>query len=80
MRILGVNNEAIEPVAQRIKDRLATFPGVSDIEDNPLPGRMEMQAGDKGGASTLGISLPVGGCPCHFCRGTPATDVACARI
>lgn len=60
MGTLCVSNEAIEPVAQRIKDRLAALPGVSDIEDNAPPGRMEMQVGDKVGASTLGISLQVG--------------------
>ncbi|MHC4985597.1 MAG: efflux RND transporter permease subunit [Planctomycetota bacterium] len=57
VRVLGESTNAIKPVAQRIQEAFATYPGVTDISDDALPGKMEMRVGLKPGANTLGINL-----------------------
>ncbi|MCP4748480.1 MAG: efflux RND transporter permease subunit [Desulfobacteraceae bacterium] len=51
------NNEMLLLAVQDLKDKLRGYTGVSDIEDNFLPGKVEMQLKLKPGANNLGITL-----------------------
>ena len=57
VRVLAKSTDAAKPVAERLKEALAAYPGVTDIEDDALPGRMEMNIRLKPGANPLGINL-----------------------
>ena len=57
VRVLGEDNDAIKPVSERIQEAFATYPGVTDIEDDAVPGKMEIQVTLKPGANTLGVNL-----------------------
>ncbi|HDZ21044.1 hypothetical protein LCGC14_0017850 [marine sediment metagenome] len=57
IRVLAESTDAAKPAAERLKEALATYPGVTDIEDDALPGRMEMNIRLKAGANPLGINL-----------------------
>ncbi len=57
VRLLGDSTAAIKPAADYLKSHLANYPGVEDIEDNALPGKMEMKVRLKHGAEALGINL-----------------------
>jgi len=49
--------ELLEKVAERCKNKLSTYEGVSDITDNTRPGKWEYQLETKDEARTLGIPL-----------------------
>ena len=57
VRLLGQPTSALEAAAEMLKTRLAGYPGVTDIEDDALPGKMEMKVRLKPGAEALGINL-----------------------
>ena len=57
IRLLGESTEALKPVAAQLKDRLQGFRGVNDIQDDALPGKLEMRIRLKAGAENLGIHL-----------------------
>ncbi|MGB2823629.1 MAG: efflux RND transporter permease subunit, partial [Phycisphaerae bacterium] len=57
VRLLGPVTERIKPAADALKAKLGTYPGVTDIEDNALPGKQEMKVKLKPGAHALGINL-----------------------
>jgi len=57
IRLLGRTIESVAAPVEAIKERLAKYPGVSDIEDDALPGKMEMKVRLKDGAEALGIDL-----------------------
>lgn len=48
--------EALESAVERCKAKLATFPGVFDIEDDSRPGKWEYQIRLKDRASSLGLT------------------------
>jgi multidrug efflux pump subunit AcrB len=56
VRLLGASTDRIKPAAERLKDKLAGYPGVKDIEDDALPGKMEMRIRLKRGGLALGIN------------------------
>jgi len=49
--------EKLQVAADDLKTELGGFPGVSDIRDSYLPGKMEMQLKLKAGAESLGLTL-----------------------
>ncbi|MCK5114353.1 MAG: efflux RND transporter permease subunit [Phycisphaerae bacterium] len=55
MRVLANNTRDAEAIAEDLKAQLATFDGVSDIEDSAMPGKMELQITPKRKAYSLGI-------------------------
>ena len=57
IRLLGDSTDALKPAAERLKAELATFRGVTDIEDDALPGNMEMRVRLKDEGHSLGINL-----------------------
>ncbi len=57
MRVLGPDIETIQPTIKKIKEKLETFPGVTDIYDDALPGGMEMRISLKDEGYALGLNL-----------------------
>ena len=57
IRLFGPSTDDIKPAAEFLQNALAAYPGVSDIQDDALPGNEEMQVRLKSGASSLGITL-----------------------
>ncbi len=58
IRLLGPSTDYLKPAAKDLKQRLAKFSGVYDIEDDALPGKKEVQISLKPArAATLGVSL-----------------------
>ncbi len=57
IRLLGPSTRELEPLAERLRARLQTFAGVRDVEDDALPGKMEMQITPRPGAENLGAVL-----------------------
>ncbi len=57
IRLLGPSTDFLKPVAKRLKERLGQFNGVGDIDDDALPGKMEMKVSLRPGADNLGITL-----------------------
>ncbi|MFP4354226.1 MAG: efflux RND transporter permease subunit [Phycisphaerae bacterium] len=58
VRLLGPNTDFIKPAAAQLKQRLARFEGVTDIEDDALPGKDEIQISLRPKqAETLGVTL-----------------------
>jgi len=57
IRLLGATTDQITPAAESLRRQLATHHGVTDIEDDALPGKREMKVRLKPGALALGISL-----------------------
>lgn len=57
VRLLAATTDAAKPAAEAFKARLAVYPGVTDIEDDALPGKKEMKVRLKAGAHALGINL-----------------------
>jgi len=57
VRLFGPNTDAIKPAAEFLQEAFASYPGVSDIQDDALPGNKEMHVKLKRGASSLGITL-----------------------
>ncbi|MBW1988734.1 MAG: efflux RND transporter permease subunit [Deltaproteobacteria bacterium] len=51
------DQEQLEAAADLFKQRLASIPGVYDVEDSFMPGKMEMQLSIKPAAKSLGLSL-----------------------
>ena len=54
-QLVGNNMNALEAMAERCKERLATYEGVFDIADNSKPGKPEIQLRVKPSAEALGI-------------------------
>jgi len=57
IRLLGQSTESLKPVAAQLEDRLRRFEGVSDVQDDALPGKLEMKIRLRAGAENLGIRL-----------------------
>ena len=57
IRLLGDSTDALKPAAELLKTELAGFHGVTDIEDDALPGNMEMRVRLKDEGHSLGINL-----------------------
>ncbi len=57
VRLLGESADAVKPAAERLKDKLRGYPGVTDVEDDAVPGNMEMRIRLKRKAYPLGIRL-----------------------
>jgi hydrophobic/amphiphilic exporter-1 (mainly G- bacteria), HAE1 family len=55
VRVLAENTDDAKAVAEKVKDKLESFAGVSDIEDDALPGKMELQIVPRRKAYALGI-------------------------
>ena len=54
VRLLGPSTDAIKPLAERLKAKLATYDGVFDIQDDALPGNLEVKVTRKPGAENIG--------------------------
>ncbi len=57
IRLLGPTTDTVKPAAEALKAKLALYPGVRDITDDALPGKLEMKVRLKPDAPTLGIDL-----------------------
>jgi multidrug efflux pump subunit AcrB len=57
IRVLGESTAQIQPLADRLRERLGRLAGVSDIEDDAQPGKMEMKIRPRPGAENLGVTL-----------------------
>ncbi len=57
IRLLGQNTRQCEAAAERLKERMASFDGVEDIDDDALPGKMEMKIALKDRGYSLGVNL-----------------------
>ncbi len=58
IRLLGERTADLKPIASEVREKLAQFPGVRNIEDDALPGKMEMRIRLRQPmANTLGVSL-----------------------
>ncbi len=53
----GKSTDQAKAAANVLKDKLGTFAGVKDIEDDALPGKMEMKVDLKDRAYSLGLNL-----------------------
>jgi multidrug efflux pump subunit AcrB len=53
----GQSTDQAKAAANVLKDKLGTFAGVKDIEDDALPGKMEMKVDLKDRAYSLGLNL-----------------------
>jgi multidrug efflux pump subunit AcrB len=54
---MGKNFEQLEKASDAFKEKLATYPGVFDIEDSLRPGKKELRLSLKPEARTLGLTL-----------------------
>ncbi|KKK67920.1 hypothetical protein LCGC14_2949250, partial [marine sediment metagenome] len=59
IRLLADSTEGIKPAAKWLKDQLREFPGVKDVQDDALPGKIEMKIRLKKEAHSLGVDLRV---------------------
>jgi hydrophobic/amphiphilic exporter-1 (mainly G- bacteria), HAE1 family len=59
IRVLANNTDEAKEIAERIKVRLATYDGVYDIEDDALPGKMEIQVRPTRAAYALKINQQI---------------------
>ena len=57
INLLGRDFERLEKAAEDLKKKLATYPGVFDIEDSLRPGKRELRLSLRPEARTLGLSL-----------------------
>ena len=56
IRVLGRETEQAKDVAEAIQRELSGYPGVTDISDDTLPGKMEMRIRLQQGATNLGVT------------------------
>jgi multidrug efflux pump subunit AcrB len=57
IRLLGETVDQLKPAARELEEALKGYAGVFDVEDDALPGKMEMRIGKTARAETLNITL-----------------------
>jgi hydrophobic/amphiphilic exporter-1 (mainly G- bacteria), HAE1 family len=59
VRVLADSTDQAKAIAEKVKQRLATFDGVFDIEDDALPGKRELRIVPTRAAYTLGVDQQI---------------------